>query len=248
MCLRSSDEEWLSLGRLPQAEDGRVGERPREMRIAEVCPGGSRACSGRGLGTLDETTIGSALLDPWDAVDVVACGHQPETEARADAGPRTSQLQRVGVMVPGRFEEREFYVAKQMIVGGDAREVNFPARVHRGIGKTFGAAVTVGFGGAGVTDGRQVILAVGLLHVRQQLTPFVRQRHATAEPIAGGPHGGGRDSGLGQQTTAAQDGNVLGVNRVVCGLTAIASLHGEGMAEDARDTFGGAPIGEPGPR
>jgi len=135
-----------------------------------------------------------------------------------------------------------------MIVVVDEREVNFNALVHRWIGNTFGDAGTVGLVGDVLTAGRQVLLAVGLLHVRQQLTPFVRQMHATPSPITGGPHGSGIDICLGQHPTAEQDGNFLGVNRVVFGLTAMDGLHVAGMAEDERDPFGGAQIGEPGPR
>jgi hypothetical protein len=82
-------------------------------------------------------------------------------------------------MVLGSFEDREFSVAQQMSVVVDAREVDCDTLVHRWIGKTVGDAVTIGLVGDVFTDGRQVILAVGLLHVRQQLTPCVRQMHAT---------------------------------------------------------------------
>jgi hypothetical protein len=54
--------------------------------------------------------------------------------------------------------------------------------VHCWIGKTFGDAVTVGLVGDVFTDGRQVILAVGILHVRQQLTPFQVLR-GSAKPL-----------------------------------------------------------------
>ena len=67
------DEEFLSLGMIPPEEDSRFGERPLERRLADCCPRGSRAFAGRFLGTLDETTLGSELLYPREAVDVVDC-------------------------------------------------------------------------------------------------------------------------------------------------------------------------------
>ena len=101
----SSDEAFLSLGMIPQEEDGRFGARPRAMRLANCCPGGSRAFAGRCLGTRDETTIGSELLDPRDAVDVGDFVPQHEPEDLAEAGHRTQQIQGVGVMVLGRVAE-----------------------------------------------------------------------------------------------------------------------------------------------
>jgi hypothetical protein len=63
-----------------------------------------------------------------------------------------------------------------------------------------------------------------------------------SEQIAGGPHGGGLDRRLGPHPTAAQDGHVLGVTLVVFGLTAMAGLPVEGMAEDEREAEEGASI------
>jgi hypothetical protein len=57
-----------------------------------------------------------------------------------------------------------------MIVVVDEREVDFDTLVHRWIGKTFGDTITIGHVGDVFTDGRQIILAVGILHVRQQFT------------------------------------------------------------------------------
>ena len=70
-------------------------------------------------------------MDPRPAVDVVAFVPQHATEDLADAGPRTQQIQGVGVMVLGRFEEKEFPGAKQMLVVGEEREVDGATLVPR---------------------------------------------------------------------------------------------------------------------
>jgi hypothetical protein len=245
--LRSFAEACLSLGMIPQASDGRGGDRPQERRLADVGPGGARAFSGGCRGTRDAPTRGSERVDPRAAGDVVEVVPQPEAEALAEARHRTPPLQGVGLMALGRFEHSEVDVAKPRIVGGDAREVDRDTLGHRGLDQTCGDAVTLGLGGEVVPEGREVIRAVGMRHGRQPLTPFVRPRHATPEPIARGAHGGGIDGGLGPPPTAEQDGNVLGVTRVVLSLPAMDRRHGAGMAEDEREAVGGAHIGEPGP-
>jgi uncharacterized protein YrrD len=52
-------------------------------------------------------------------------------------------------------------------------QLDFNTFLHRGIGKALGNPVTGGFLGNLLTHGRQVILAVGMLHVGQQLGAFM---------------------------------------------------------------------------
>jgi hypothetical protein len=59
--------------------------------------------------------------------------------------------------------------------------------------------------------------------------------HASAQQVAGRAPLGRRDRGLREHPAAQQDGDCLGVDRVVFGLTAMHGLHGEGMPEDTRD-------------
>ncbi len=118
-------------------------------------------------------------MAPRAAVDGGDVVSQHAAEDLADTGHRTQQLPGVSVMVLGSLEERAFEVAKQMIVIVEAREVDFDPLVPRGIGTTCGDAVPIGLVGDGVTDGRPVLRAVGMLHLRQKLTPFVRQMPAT---------------------------------------------------------------------
>ena len=81
----------------------------------------------------------------------------------------------------------------------------------------------------------------------QELGPFACQMHAAPEQVAGGPHRGGIDIGLREHAATEQGGNLLGIDLVVFGLTAMDGLHGEGMTEDKRDAFVGTEVGEPVP-
>jgi hypothetical protein len=79
----------------------------------------------------------------------------------------------------------------------------------------------------------------------QELSPFMRQRPATPEQVTGGAPLGGIHRGLREQAAAQQRRNLLRVDRVVFGLPAMASLHGEGMTEEERDAFVSAQVGQP---
>ena len=73
------------------------------------------------------------------------------------------------------------------------------------------------------------------------------QMHAAAEQVTGSAHVGGIDIGLREHAAAQQRRNLLRIDLVVFGLTAMDSLHIEGMTEDERDTFVGTEVGEPVP-
>jgi hypothetical protein len=119
--------------------------------------------------------------------------------------------------------------------------------LHGGIGEAFSNAVTVGFVGDLFADLGQIVLAVGVVHVRQQLGAFMCQMHAATQEITGGAHLGGIDIRLREHTATEQGGNLLGIDFVIFGLTPMYGFHVEGVSEDKRDTCIGAQVGEPVP-
>ena len=169
---------------------------------------------------------------PGEAVDLVDVVEQHEAENRADTGHGLQQIPGVGVMVVGGCDDGECHVAKPLGIGGDERQIDCETFLHRWIGKACGNALTVGFVGDLFADGWQMILAVGIVDMCQELSPCRCQRHATPEQVAGGAHLGGRHRGLREHTAAQKRRNLLGIARVVCGLPTMESLHGESMPQD----------------
>ena len=74
------------------------------MGIADFTAGGAGAFPRRFFGTLDQTAIGSEILHAWEAVDIMYFVEQHEAEDLPDAGHRLEQIQGLGVMVLGRFD------------------------------------------------------------------------------------------------------------------------------------------------
>ncbi len=147
----------------------------------------------------------------------------------------------------GGFDDGEFNVAQQLIVVGDEREIHFDALLHRRIGKALGDPVSVGFVGDLFADGREVILAVGILNMGQEFTACAGQVHASTQQVAGRAHLGRRDRGLREHPAAQQHGDFMGVDLVVFGLAAMDGLHGEGMPEDKRNTVFSTEVRKPVP-
>ena len=128
------------------------------MGVADFGAGGARAFSSGFPGPLDEATVGGKILHPREALNIMDFVEQHEAEDLADTRDRLQQIQGVGVMVLGRFDEAEFDIAQQIIIGVDEGEIDFNTFLYRRISKTLGDPVTVGFVGDLFANGGQVIL------------------------------------------------------------------------------------------
>ena len=67
-----------------------------------------RAFSSGFPGTLDEATVGRKILHPREALDIMNFLEQHEAEDLADAGHRLEQIQGIGIMMLGGFDDGEF--------------------------------------------------------------------------------------------------------------------------------------------
>lgn len=218
------------------------------MGLADVGAGASRAFAVRFLGALDQTTVGGKRLDPREAVDGVDFVEPYETENLAAAWDGVPQIQGVGIMLCGGFEDGQFHVAEPLVVVVNQGKVDCDPLVHGGLGTPLRDTSAVRLLGELLADFGPVILASGILDVGEQLRPCVHQRPAAPEEISRGPHLGRVHRGLGHQAATQEPGNCMGVDRVVCGLTPMDRLQVQGMAEDERDAFVSPEVGQPGPR
>jgi hypothetical protein len=86
------------------------------------------------------------------------------------------------------------------------------------------------------------------VHVSQDLAASACQVRASAPQVAGRAHLTKIDRRLREHPAAQQNGDCMGVDRVVFGLAAMESFHVEGMSEDAGETFAPTPVSHPIPR
>ena len=81
------------------------------------------------------------------------------------------------------------------------------------------------------SDGRRVVLAVGVAEVDKSLCTTADEEGAATEQIAGFPHAFGADVGLGQHAAAKQDGNLVALYLVGLGLVAVDGIRVERVSE-----------------
>jgi hypothetical protein len=147
------------------------------MSIADFGAGRAVSFAGGFPGTFDQAAIGDKILHPGEPVNIVDFIEQHEAENLADARHGVEQIQGVGIMVLSGFDDGEFDVAQQRIVVRDEHQIDLDTFLHDRIGKARGNPVAVGFVGELFADGGQIILAVGILDMRQKLGPFVCQMY-----------------------------------------------------------------------
>jgi hypothetical protein len=231
-----------------EKQDRRFGKGPLEIRIPDLRAGRAVALARRFFGTLDETAVGDEILYPGEALDVMDFIEQHQTQDLADPRHRAQQVQRVRIMLLGRFEHGQFHVTEEVVVVANQGEIHVDALLHGRIGKPFGNPGAIGFVPELFADLGQVILAVRLLDMGQQLSPFPHEMHPASEQVSRGAHLGWIDIGLRDHAAAEQHRDFPGVNPVVFRFAAMDGFHIQGMAEDKRQSVLRTQVGEPVPR
>ena len=168
-----------------------------------------------------------------------------ETEERAHARDRLEHGQGGGIMLFGRGDHGERHVPQSLVRIGNQGEVYLDAFLDRGIGTPLSAPSAIRLVRDLFADLGHVVLAVGLLDMRQELRPFARKMPPAPEEIPGGPHLGGIDVGLREHTPAEEDGNLLRIDRGVFGLAPVHGLHRKRMAKPKGHAVPGAEVGQP---
>ena len=101
--------------------------------------------------------------------------------------------------------------------------------------------------GQPAVEGRQVVLAVRVLNVGDQLRFLADEEGSAPQQVAGFAHGPRVDVRHREHPAAQQAGDLAGVDAVVLGLAAVDGFHVQGVAEREGDRLVFAQIGEPVP-
>ena len=167
VCVLHAGHVLLPGGIGAQAQDGGLGQGPREVAVADFLARRAPSRASGFLGTRDQTPRGDNILPPGEAGHVVAFVAPHEAAARAHTGPGLPQLEGGGSMGGGRLDDRAFSVAQQWVVRGDQGQVDCDALVYGGISTAFGHALTVRCVGELLANLGEVVVAIGMLDMGQ---------------------------------------------------------------------------------
>ncbi len=97
-------------------------------------------------------------------------------------------------------------------------------------------------------EGREVVLGPCVLHVREQLSTLAHEVKASSRQVARRPHSGRIHVGLRQEANAQEVRDLVRVELVVLGFTAMNRLHRQRVAQHEPDPLHGTEVCQPVPR
>ncbi len=167
LCLQTC--QILLSGLVPaQEQRGRFRKGPCEVRVANLVPRRAQAFARGVFGALDEAPIRGTILPPGEAIDVMDFVEQDEAQHFANTWHRLEEVQRLGIVVFGRFKHKEFEGAEHLVILGDQCEVDGNGLVDSRIVTPFSDAFPISFVGDLLAEFGQVVLAVGMLDMCQE--------------------------------------------------------------------------------
>jgi hypothetical protein len=215
--------------------------------MTNVRAGGAVAFPRRCLGACDQAARGHNILHPGKAHHIMPLIPEDQSQDVAKPGDRWPPGPRLGMVWRCRVDDGSLQVVEYLVVGTHEPEVYLKTLVHGRLGKPLRDASPVRLISPLLANLGQMVLAVGLLKMREPRGPFARERHAAPEELTGRPPRGGIDLGRREHPATQQHGDLLGVERVVFGLAAVDRFHLQRVPEDNGHLFRGAEVGEPGP-
>src|SRR5215813_11621725 len=145
-------------------------------------------------------------------------------------------------------ENGQLHSVQHVVIMVDQGEVHLDALLHCRIRKVLGDLGTVGFIRNLLANRRQVVLAIDVLPMRQQLRPLARQMYPAPEQITGRAHLCRRDIRLWEHAPTQEHRNFLRIDAVVFSFPTMNGFHGERMPEDKGDPFPRTQVSQPIPR
>jgi hypothetical protein len=121
----------------------------------------------------------------------------------AEAGDGWQPREGLRLVLRGRLDAGQRDVAEQPSIGVNQGEVDVDTLRHRGLRAPCCHARSVRLVGQRLPEFRPMVLAVGLLPVREERGALTGQRDAAPEEVAGGPQRSGIDRGLWEHPAAA---------------------------------------------
>ena len=124
-----------------EEEDGRLGEGPLEMDVADLASARTQALARGLLGALDEPGVGGEVLDAREAVNVVDLVEDRQGEDLADAGQGPEMEETAGVVFLDRSDDVQLEFANEPVEDLDEGEVRLDALADAGIVELLGDPV-----------------------------------------------------------------------------------------------------------
>lgn len=204
--------------------DGGLTEGPFEVDVSDLVAGGAGFLSVRFFAALDEARIGREGLDGGEAGDVTDLVEQREAENLAHAADGSEAAEVVRIMDVGLAEDGALELRDEAVIVVDEGEIGVEVCPNGRIVEEFGQPFPVSRTGQTPVRPGPVVLGKGVLNMCEELGPFPSEVKTASQEVSGGAHEGRIDVGKGKSSGAQEDGDLLGVDPVILGLSAMDGL------------------------
>lgn len=230
---------------LAHEQRGGFGEGPLKMGVTDASTREAVAFTRRLLGALDQTGIGAKLLYRRKATDVLDFVKDHQRQYRADTGHGPQSEIGARIMALGMADDIGLQCLDLILHAVHEMDIRLYILTHAAVVKAFGQLVAIGAPFKLLVDAGEVVLEIGELDMCLQFGTPVDKVIASPQQVPGRTHLAGIDVGQGEGSTPDQLGDLLGIDLVVLGLSAMDRFHVERMAQYERDVLGLAEIGQP---
>ncbi len=247
MLVFQTGQVGLSLRVVAEEPYGGFRECPLQMRIADLSTGRAVNFAGRFFLRFHQTAVGHEILHAGEARDVMNLIQKHKPKNLADTGNRIEQMKAIGIVLFGMAQDFQFDLVEQVVVEADPFQIEGNVGLDAGIGEAFGNTFTVTPIGDLLSDVGKVVLVIRDLDVSQQFGPLAHQMHPAAEQVSSRTHAFRIDVSLRDHPASQQNGDLVAVNLVVLGLSAVNGFHVQGVTQNEGNIFSSAQIGKPVP-
>ena len=223
----------------------RLAERPLQMSIANLPPWRAFLLAGTLVFATYQSGIAQKVAVLGEALDVLNLVEQDQAQHLADARQRLQQVIRLGIVDLGVLDQVLLEFGDGRLILVDQCGVGTDGELGGLVGKAIGQVAVVGMPGQLAFEGRQVVLAVGVGDVGDELGFLPHEEGSTPQQVAGFTHGTGINKSHREHAAAQQPRDLGSINAIAFGLAAVDSFHVEGVSEREGDGVIFARIGEP---
>ena len=179
------------------------------MHVADFAARGAIAFAGGLLGAFDQSGLGEEVADLLEARDIMDFIEHHQGKDFADAWHGVQQVQGTGVMGFGAAHDAGLELGELLVVDIDKHDIELDALSHTRVWELLSQTGPVGLTGDFLAEGLEIVLAVGVLDVGEQLGTLVDQMVAPAQQVTGGAHFGWIDIGLCESAAAQQNSDLV---------------------------------------
>jgi len=157
--------------------------------------------------------------------DVVDFVEDDKGEDLTDAMDGLEEIKGMRIVMPGRLQYMEFEALEECVIVIDEFQVCHDTHADVGIGELLSNPGAVTLIGDLLAEWWEIILAVGVLDVGQEISASTHEVIAPAQEVSSGSHPGWVDIGLGYQASLKECCDLTGIYPVVFGLPTMYGFH-----------------------